>query len=130
MRSKKTEAQVQRQVMLALSDHGCMVYRNNSGQYKTAEGHVVRYGVGNPGGSDLIGITPIKITPDMVGRTIGVFTAVEVKSSTGRASDNQMRFIKNIKNMGGMAGIARSEEEAIDIISSLGGELDKPLLKK
>ena len=32
------------------------------------------------------------ITPEMVGRTVAVFTAVEVKSATGRVADNQHNF--------------------------------------
>lgn len=114
--TKKTEAQVQRDVQLALSESGTLAFRNNCGQYTTQQGHPVRYGVGNPGGSDLIGITPVTITADMIGKTIGVFTAVEVKASGGRASPNQTRFIDTILSLGGFAGIARSSDDAIKII--------------
>lgn len=59
------------------------------------------------GSSDLIGWTEITITPDMVGKRIAVFTAVEVKTKTGRVSDEQKNFIKNVNNAGGIAKIER-----------------------
>jgi hypothetical protein len=59
------------------------------------------------GSSDLIGWTEITITPDMVGKRIAVFTAVEVKTKTGRVSDEQKRFIKNVNDAGGIAKIER-----------------------
>jgi hypothetical protein len=38
--------------------------------------------VGVPGMSDLIGWTKIQVTPDMVGKEIAMFTAVEVKTES------------------------------------------------
>lgn len=103
--------------MLALSYAGSTVFRNNCGVSVLSDGRRIRYGVGNPGGSDLIGITPVTITPDMVGRTLGVFTAIEVKKPTGsRISQDQKNFIAAIINSGGYAGVARSPEEALEII--------------
>jgi hypothetical protein len=43
----------------------------------------------------------------MVGKRIAVFTAVEVKTKTGRVSDEQKRFIKNVNDAGGIAKIER-----------------------
>ena len=59
------------------------------------------------GSSDLIGWTEITITPDMLGKRIAVFTAVEVKTKTGRVSVEQKRFIKNVNDAGGIAKIER-----------------------
>ncbi len=71
-----------------------------------------------PGGSDLIGWTPVKITPDMVGKKIAVFTAIEVKTPTGRATDDQINFLHRLAQDGGIGGIARSPEEAVGIIQT------------
>lgn len=109
---KKTEAAIQAEVQLYMSSIGAPVFRNNNGAYKTESGRFIRYGVGGTGGSDLIGITPITITPEMVGRTIGVFTALEVKTKTGRPTEAQTLFIKAIRRAGGIAGIVRSSEDA------------------
>lgn len=64
------------------------------------------------GSSDLIGYTSVEITPDMVGQRIAVFTAIEVKSATGRPTAQQTAFLDHIRQAGGRAGIARSIEDA------------------
>ena len=58
------------------------------------------------GSSDIIGITPD-----------GRFLAVEVKTKTGRVSDEQQRFIDAVRRKGGVAGVARSVEEALQILA-------------
>ena len=67
-----------------------------------------------PGTSDLIGITEIEITPDMVGQKIGVFTGIEIKVNA-KLKPNQKTFINNVKNAGGFAGVARSVDDALKI---------------
>lgn len=112
------EQNIQRLIMLSTANNGSVIFRNNCGAYTTPDGYRVKYGVGNPGGSDLIGITPIVITDDMVGRTMGIFTAIEVKTKTGKPSPNQLNFIDVIKNNGGIAGVCRSSDDADDLIKS------------
>ena len=52
------------------------------------------------GVSDILGV-------DATGR----FVAIEVKTSKGRLSDNQKKFIEDINNNGGLAFVARSIED-------------------
>ena len=69
------------------------------------------------GSSDLIGWKSIEITPDMVGKRVAVFTAIEVKANhSSRRTTEQMQFIKVVRDDGGHAGIATSPEEAQQII--------------
>lgn len=111
------EHSTQAKIQLALSEHGTALWRNNVGAYITDAGHRVAYGVGGPGGSDLIGITPVTITLDMVGQTVGVFTAIEVKAPKGRGpSERQRAFIAAVLRLGGYAGVARSEADALNLI--------------
>jgi hypothetical protein len=70
-----------------------------------------------PGSSDLIGAVSRIVTPNMVGKRIAIFAGVEVKTDDGIVSDKQERFISTIQGLGGIAGIARSPEEALRIIS-------------
>lgn len=100
------ESTIQKQIMLALSDAGCLIWRNNSGAYTDQRsGSFVRYGVGQPGGSDLIGIT-----------AAGRFLAVEVKTPKGRPTKQQLQFIEAVRSKGGIAGICRSPEDALQLI--------------
>ena len=69
------------------------------------------------GYSDLTGWTSIDITQEMVGNKIAVFTAIEVKSKTGRTSDNQENFLDRVSISGGIAGVAKSTDDAINIIT-------------
>lgn len=92
------------------------MHRNNVGQYVDPKtGRPIRYGLG-VGSSDLIGWTPLVITPEMVGQTVAVFTAVEVKSPTGKATEPQLNFIAQVIRAGGFAGIARSPADAEKIL--------------
>ena len=60
------------------------------------------------GGSDLIGWH----TQDGVAR----FTAIECKSDTGRIRPEQAVFIQAVNEAGGIAGVARSEDEALELL--------------
>lgn len=68
-----------------------------------------------PGFSDLFGLVPVVITPEMVGQTVAVFTALEVKDKAN-ASDEQSNFIKAVNDNGGRAGVVRSIEDALRIV--------------
>jgi hypothetical protein len=64
----------------------------------------------------LIGLRTITIGPEHVGQTMAVFAAVEVKSAKGRATPEQQAFIDTVQGMGGLAGIARSVDDAAAIL--------------
>lgn len=113
----KSEQAIQQEIVLSLSRGDTRLLRNNCGQSRTDDGRVIRYGVGNPGGSDLIGIKTITVTPDMVGKRIGVFTAIEVKTPTGKATEQQQRFLSMVGVMGGIAGVARSVDDARKLLA-------------
>lgn len=102
----KREQNIQKLIMLALSEAGCLVWRNNVGSYTTADGAFIRYGVGGVGGSDLIGIH----------KPTGRFLAIEVKSPKGKPSPAQLNFIEQVRSAGGIAGIARSPEDAVQLL--------------
>lgn len=110
------EKKIQNSIMLTLgSKPWCRIFRNNVGTATTSTGSFIRFGLA-PGSSDLIGITKVKITPDMVGKEVGIFTAIEVKDTRGKVSDKQKKFIDTIKKMGGIAFVARSAKEALDLV--------------
>ena len=111
-----SEASVQSARVLQAAKQGIRLWRNNSGAFKDDTGRLVRYGLANTGAainkviktSDLIGITPLIVTPQMVGQRIGVFTAEECKAPGWklRPSDDraqaQWRFGKLVLSLGGI----------------------------
>jgi len=104
-----------RAIMLGLSTPGVRLFRNNCGALKDADGRLIRYGVANPGGSDLIGWKSVTVTPEMVGQKLAVFLAIEVKGERTRVTDQQRNFIERVRLDGGLAGVARSVEDALAI---------------
>lgn len=112
-----SESEITNKIRLAASKLGAKIFRNNVGLIKDAKGRIHRFGLCK-GSSDLIGYVPIEITQDMVGKKIAVFSAIEAKAAKGKASDDQKNFIRVILENGGLAGIARCDEDAEKILRS------------
>lgn len=53
--------------------------------------------------------------PDMVGKTVAVFIAPEVKTVSGKISPEQEAFINTVNRFGGIAAIVRNEDEAEEL---------------
>ena len=53
----------------------------------------------------------------MVGQKVAVFVALEVKTTKGRATEEQKNFIAVVKGAGGKAEIVRSVTDAIKVLS-------------
>jgi hypothetical protein len=106
-----TEQQIQQQIRLALSRGPVRLHRNNTGTLRDQYGRPVTFGLAK-GSADLIGWTTRTITPDMVGQRIAVFTSIEVKTPTGRVSPEQRQWLEAVQAAGGIAGVARSVEDA------------------
>lgn len=122
------ETAIQNACLLRMSASGATVFRQNTGMLwagrVVAEDHgrivlddarPVRAGLCT-GSSDIIGWKPIMITSDMIGSTVAVFVAAEVKSKTGKPTKEQSNFIAAVLRDGGIAGIVRSPEEAERLI--------------
>ena len=110
------ETSLQNKLRLKLHKLGVLNFRNNTGALKDKNDRLVRYGLCK-GSSDIIGIRPVRITPEMVNEIIGQFVAVEVKVPGKRATDDQQQFLQAVRGHGGLAGVAHSEEEVADLLA-------------
>lgn len=120
-----TETDILQQIRLAVGRKPDLrLFRNNCGMLYDATGRPVRYGVGQPGGSDLIGWRTVTIRPEMVGQQVAVFTAAEVKvpgwkprnPADRERFDQQMHFIDCVLRAGGIAGVVRSADDALRLV--------------
>lgn len=107
------ETAILQKIRLKASRLGWKLSRNNSGAFQDVNGRWVKYGCFAPGGADLIGFRTITITPDMIGKKISQFIAIEVKTPTGKIKPEQQHFIDTVNNSGGVGIIARSEGDLV-----------------
>jgi len=128
------EAKASQAVRLRAAAWGIRLFRNNSGVLMNQDtGRPVRFGLANESkklnkkfkSGDYIGITPLVITPEMVGKTIGIFTNIEAKAEGFKERENyhpnsrefaQNNFNKLIEKLGGLSGFACSEFDVDELI--------------
>ena len=111
-----TESEIQSLIRQQVGNGPVRLFRNNVGATKDAAGRLVRFGLAK-GSADLIGWVSRKITPLDVGENIAQFVSIEVKSPTGKPRPDQIAWQNIVNQAGGLAGIARSVEDAEKIIS-------------
>ena len=98
-----TETEIMRRIMVECADIAVLM-RYNVGLFLTYNGIPIKQGV--KGTSDLIGF---RIAD-------GKFIAIEVKTETGRPTQEQKKFLDAMDKYGVLCGIARNTEQARAII--------------
>ena len=100
-----TEGDIMRSVMLALSEDGHFVVRVNVGKFKMADGRW--FDTGLPTGFS-----------DLAGHRAGDARAfyIEIKTPTGRVRPEQTAFLAAMRARGAIAGVARSIQDARDLM--------------
>lgn len=116
-----TEAELQARVMRGIGSRpDARLFRNQGGTYQLADGRYITSGLCK-GSGDLVGWQTIEVTPSLLpsllGRRIAVFVSIEIKTSTGRVSPEQINWANAVRKAGGRAGVARSLEEAQQILT-------------
>ena len=135
----KKESNAQNSILIEASNHNATLFRINVGSGWTGNNITRFYAPGtvsvNPGDvlinkarrfisgppkgyHDLTGWSSVEITEEMVGKTVAVFTSVECKSEDGGATKEQLNFMDVLQKSGGRSGIAKTNQDAIDIINS------------
>ena len=114
-----TEDDVKKVILLKASKLGWRLWRNNVGVLKDERGVPIRFGLANTSkavngelkSGDLIGIRPVLITPDMVGKVIGQFVSRECKESHWKYNPRDTRDVAHgrwaalVNSLGGDAKV-------------------------
>lgn len=119
-------------LLMFASKHGHRLFRCNSGSgwqgtvINEAEsatcsdrkkGHILkllnprRFHAHKRGTPDLNGWTIVKITPEMVGKTFPIATAIEIKTGKDRLTRYQKEALSYIKSVNGIGGVARCVDD-------------------
>lgn len=91
----------------------CACYINRTGCAIYEDGRRVHHGLTKKGSSDVIINGSVLITPEMVGKTIGRFGALELKKPGEKPTETQYDFLDVTRKHGGHAGWADSPD-AVD----------------
>lgn len=100
---KISEAQVQKTILEWLQVHGIFNFRTNN--------------IGVPLGNGKFRPSPVRGLPDIIVVWHGEFIGLEVKSRTGKQSDFQKEFQKNVTEAGGLYYVVRSIEDCQKIFN-------------
>lgn len=138
---QRSESAIQADIRLTASkEYRAPLWRNNNGAAQiidpkspNAPPRHVRFGLGNDSArvnaawksSDLIGIVPTLVTGDHIGRTLGVFAAIEVKvpgwhlTPGDKRAQAQAAFMNSVTAFGGIAGFAQSVDDMRRIFNNV-----------
>lgn len=111
-----SETALLRELMTHWSASGMRLFRNQVGSYQLPDGRWLSSGL-CIGSSDLIGWAPVIVTPEMMGRTVAIFTAIETKVGKRDTTVQQAKFISRVREDGGLAVVARSSEDVAEALA-------------
>lgn len=126
-----SEKKIINDILIEVSKRGWRLFRNNTGQgwagkmFRSPMPTSIRLDPSDvvvrnafplqaglcKGSSDLIGWKAVTITPDMVGKTVAIFTAIEVKYGSTRTTEEQQNFVDQVTRSGGIGKIVYGVDE-------------------
>ena len=110
------ETALMHKVLAALSEAGCLVFRSNTGTAWQGQRVYQDAGTVTLSNSRMITFGLCVGASDIIGIVRGRFLAVEIKTDKGSATKEQLNFIDAVNAAGGIAGVVRSVEEALQLI--------------
>lgn len=112
-----SESSIQKRALAAIGARDdVLVWRQQSGAFRALDDPKRIVKVGVPGISDALAVVSVEVTPEMVGKKIGVAVGLEFKAEKGRQSDAQAAWQKAFECCGGTYAIVRSVEDAVALV--------------
>lgn len=114
------ETNLKNSILLDLGQRPDVYIQNQpTGTFRAMENPQRLVKIGNPGQSDLLAVVQVEITPDMVGRKIGVACFLEVKTATGAQRNTQKLFQHAVERRGGRYALVRSPADAAQFVAKI-----------
>lgn len=114
---RNAETNIQNQALLAVGQRDdVLAMRLQSGCFRAmdAPDKIVR--IGQPGLADTMMVVAVTIDASMIGKTIGVAVAGEIKTTKGRQSDAQKRWQAAFEARGGIYELIRSPGQMLELV--------------
>lgn len=94
-----------------------LIWKQPVGLFRQYEPPHAPVRVGTPGQSDAMAVVAVTITPDMVGKTIGVAVAPEFKTTGGKPSQRQKDWRAAFEARGGIYDLVRSPADMVELVA-------------
>lgn len=118
MAQQRETREVQNPALLAVGARpDVLIWRQHVGLFRTFHNPDRLVHVGQPGMSDAAAIVKVTITPDMVGKTVGIAVQPEFKTRTGRQREDQQNWQAAVEARGGIYELVRTPEQMIDLVA-------------
>ena len=106
------ETKIQNRALLAVGMRpDCLAMRMQSGVFRAMNDPDRIVKVGSPGVADTLVMVKTVITEDMVGKTVAVPLAAEIKTKDGQQSQAQRDWQRSFEARGGVYRVVRTPEE-------------------
>ena len=118
--AQNSETRVQNSAFLAVGQRpDVIVWRQQVGKYRAMHDPERVVTVGVPGMADSMMVVAVEITPEMVGRKIGVAVAVEFKTEKGQQEKRQKAWQNAFESRGGIYALVRSADEMVKLVEDV-----------
>ena len=105
MNNSAAHSKLVSEILVALSRAGVFAWKNHTGMGRSMAGNLMRFGL--KGSADILAVLPPR----------GRFAGIEVKTGTGRQKATQSNFEKAVALRGGLYLVARSVEDALELVN-------------
>lgn len=117
---KNRETAVQNSALLAVGKRqDVLAMRMHSGVFRSMDDPRQLVRVGVPGIADTFVVVAVTIAPEMIGKTVGIAAAAEIKTEDGRQSTAQRRWQQAFEMRGGIYRLVRSEKDMIGLVEDV-----------
>jgi hypothetical protein len=120
MAQQKETKQALNPALLAIGSRpDVMAWRQMVGTFRAIDNPSRLVKVGYAGMSDAMAVVRVTITPDMVGKQVGIALALEAKTAKGKQRDAQKLWQVAFENRGGIYRIIRSANDAVSAVNDV-----------